>query len=330
MLEFVRRICELPFWLKVPFWFKAQVAKVPVFSRHSAQPDFPCHVGSGDRTASVGMRRGLLRGLVTHAALTCSGATPRYFTPGFGPLALAWRWLLLGVLLGLLFRRAAAALVAKAGGYQTMQATGSWEALLREHLACTRDPHREAVLQYLLEGGDAALHEVSGASGHASCVDGPPTRRRNGTCGCHHCRSPAWRAAVKLAHDPWKGVRVGEASQPGLSCENPSPRARALAALAHLGLDGDAGDAAAGQSDAETVSDTLSAHTAIASPPHTPQLRAHHRAHTGRARGPRAWRSRANAGRRGDPGVLTSGRACAVRCAHARVVRCAATALFST
>ena len=102
---------------------------------------------------------------LAHAALTCSGATPRYFTPGFGPLALAWGWLLLGVLLGLLGGRAAAALVAMAGGYQTMQATGSWEALLREHLARTRDPHRQAVLQYLLEGGDAALHEVSGASG---------------------------------------------------------------------------------------------------------------------------------------------------------------------
>ena len=29
---------------------------------------------------------------MAHAALTCSGATPRYFMPGFGPLALAWRW----------------------------------------------------------------------------------------------------------------------------------------------------------------------------------------------------------------------------------------------
>ena len=92
---------------------------------------------------------------LAHAALTCSVATPRYFTPGFGPLALAWGWLLLGVLLGLLFRRAAAALVAMAGGYLTMQAAGSWEALLREHLARTRDPHRQAVLQYLLEGGVA-------------------------------------------------------------------------------------------------------------------------------------------------------------------------------
>ncbi|CAE7261335.1 unnamed protein product, partial [Symbiodinium pilosum] len=73
------------------------------------------------------------------------------------------------------------------------------------------------------------------------------------------------------------------ASQPRPSGEHPSPRARALAALAHLGLDGDAGDAAAGQSDAETVSDTLSAHTAIASPPHTPRSYlslAHNRART--------------------------------------------------
>ena len=30
---------------------------------------------------------------LAHAALTCSGTTPRYFAPGFGPLALAWGWL---------------------------------------------------------------------------------------------------------------------------------------------------------------------------------------------------------------------------------------------
>ena len=94
-----------------------------------------------------------------HTALTCSGVTPRYFTPGFGPLALGWGWLQLGILLGLLFRRAAATLVALAGGCET-----GWEALLRACLARTQDPHRQAVLQYLLQGGEAALQEVSGAS----------------------------------------------------------------------------------------------------------------------------------------------------------------------
>ena len=82
---------------------------------------------------------------LAHAALPCSGAIPRYFTPGFGPLALAWGWLLLGVLLGLLFRRAAAALVALAGGRAPQCAPCSWEALLRELAAPTQDPNRHEV-----------------------------------------------------------------------------------------------------------------------------------------------------------------------------------------
>ena len=101
---------------------------------------------------------------LTHAALTCSGATPRYFTPGFGPLALAWGWLLLGVLLGLLFRRAAAALVALAGGHAPQCAPCSWEALLRELAARTEDPNRHEVLQYLLQGGEAAVRDLSQAT----------------------------------------------------------------------------------------------------------------------------------------------------------------------
>ena len=89
-------------------------------------------------------------------------------------------------------------------------------------------------------------------------------------------RSPTRRAAV----DPWKGVRIGEAGPATGSA--PSPRSRAFAALAHLGLTCDAGTAAADQSDAETVSDTLSAHTAVASRPRTPRGRTspqHNNAH---------------------------------------------------
>ena len=101
---------------------------------------------------------------LAHAALTCSGATPRYFTPGFGPLALAWGWLLLGVLLGLLFRRAVATMAALAGGHTAESAPCSWEALLRELSARTQDPHRHEVLHYLLQGGEAAARELSQAS----------------------------------------------------------------------------------------------------------------------------------------------------------------------
>ena len=43
---------------------------------------------------------------VAHALLTCGGATPAYFTPGFAPLGLAWGWLLVGLLLGALASKA--------------------------------------------------------------------------------------------------------------------------------------------------------------------------------------------------------------------------------
>ena len=65
---------------------------------------------------------------LTHAAFTCSGATPRYFTPGFGPLALASGWLLLGVLLGLLFRREGfGSIRVRFVAAQCGQATAGWQ-----------------------------------------------------------------------------------------------------------------------------------------------------------------------------------------------------------
>ena len=116
---------------------------------------------------------------MAHAALTCSGATPRYFTPGFGPLALAWGWLLLGVLLGLLSRRAAEAIVGLTSGRQLPHTPWSWEALLRELSARTQDPSRHEVLQYLLQRGEAALVELS-IGAHAGFFAGSPmVRLRN-------------------------------------------------------------------------------------------------------------------------------------------------------
>ncbi|CAE7030350.1 unnamed protein product [Symbiodinium sp. CCMP2592] len=105
---------------------------------------------------------------MAHAALTCSGATPRYFTPGFGPLALGWGWLVVGVLIGLLSRRAVSAVVALAGGRPSPHTPSNWEALMCELAARTQDPHRHEVLQYILQGGDTALDELSQASGRTS------------------------------------------------------------------------------------------------------------------------------------------------------------------
>ena len=35
-----------------------------------------------------------------HAAAVCSGQAPSYTTPGFGPFALAWGWMLVGMMIG--------------------------------------------------------------------------------------------------------------------------------------------------------------------------------------------------------------------------------------
>ena len=102
---------------------------------------------------------------LTHAALTCSGATPRYFTPGFASDHLR----LLGG--GCCWVSSSACsfaerrpLVALAGGHAPQCAPCSWEALLRELAARTEDPNRHEVLQYLLQGGEAAVRDLSQAT----------------------------------------------------------------------------------------------------------------------------------------------------------------------
>ena len=164
---------------------------------------------------------------MAHAALTCSGATPRYFTPGFGPLALAWGWLLLGVLLGLLSRRAAEAIVGLTSGRQLPHTPWSWEALLRELSARTQDPSRHEVLQYLLQRGEAALVELS-IGAHAGFFAGSPSRRRHHGrrwCGFATARQGhastddrAAPASARLTPHPYHGRRVGEAAHPGPPC----------------------------------------------------------------------------------------------------------------
>ena len=48
---------------------------------------------------------------LAHAALTCGGMTPRYYTAGFAPLQLAWGWLVVGLLCGMLARTCAGAVL---------------------------------------------------------------------------------------------------------------------------------------------------------------------------------------------------------------------------
>ena len=151
-----------------------------IFSRHSAQPDFPCHVGSGDRTASVGMRRGLLRSLVSFV-VGCFFAGNVQGEPGprvphvqWGNAAVLYSRLRatcsrLGLAPALLPARPS---LPPSGVRFSCNGRGLPDDASHRKLGgpATRalGPHAgptQAVLQYLLEGGDAALHEVSGASG---------------------------------------------------------------------------------------------------------------------------------------------------------------------
>ncbi|CAE7669743.1 unnamed protein product [Symbiodinium sp. CCMP2592] len=197
---------------------------------------------------------------MAHAALTCSGATPRYFTPGFGPLALGWGWLVVGVLIGLLSRRAVSAVVALAGGRPSPHTPSNWEALMCELAARTQDPHRHEVLQYILQGGETALDELSQASGRTSCARRPL---------CWLTFSPTMRSPMVRPSDP----RVGEAAHPGPPCGAAvaQRRERAMHALAQMQLLPSTRPAAlrdrqADLDAAETLSDLLSTITPFASP----------------------------------------------------------------
>ncbi|CAE7317842.1 unnamed protein product [Symbiodinium sp. CCMP2592] len=200
---------------------------------------------------------------MAHAALTCSGATPRYFTPGFGPLALGWGWLVVGVLIDLLSRRAVSAVVALAGGRPSPHTPSNWEALMCELAARTQDPHRHEVLQYILQGGETALDELSQASGRTSA-----------SLLAHLLADDAVAdgAAQRPARRRTTG-RVGEAAHPGPPCGAAvaQRRERAMHALAQMQLLPSTRPAAlrdrqADLDAAETLSDLLSTITPFASP----------------------------------------------------------------
>ena len=142
---------------------------------------------------------------LAHAALTCSGAVPRYFTPGFGPLALGWGWLLLGVLLGLLCRRSLQALQALAGHPDP---SWNWEAYVPKK----PPPLTSAILgrrrrrgpcrgrSRLRSTAAAVLARLLGRGGHGE----------RGTFPARQCET-AHRSALSARVHAWSGFRVGEA-----------------------------------------------------------------------------------------------------------------------
>ena len=115
---------------------------------------------------------------IVFATNTCVGGRPPVaFTPGFGPIALGWGWLLVGVCIGVLVglhfwtfvdRTLGAAIRFPSPQRNTapgLQIIPPWHEAVREALVATNDAHRRIVLQRLLEDGDAALDMLAAGGG---------------------------------------------------------------------------------------------------------------------------------------------------------------------
>ena len=117
----------------------------------------------------------------------CGGIKPlRYLSPGFGPLALAWGWLLVGVLIGLLlglhFWDIIAGLEKFAQRVETVRTAArnplphmrpppglhllpAWHAAACNALAVVPEGPQKVVLRRLVEDGDAALELLVASAG---------------------------------------------------------------------------------------------------------------------------------------------------------------------
>ena len=120
------------------------------------------------------------RGAMAHAVAECGGFSlpVAQYTPGFGPIALAWGWCLVGVLCGLLIglcfeqvAHRAASLAAGWGrlaqavaGPPGLAAMPPWHQTVRGELAAAAGPRR-VILQRLSDDGEAALDLLAAAGG---------------------------------------------------------------------------------------------------------------------------------------------------------------------
>ena len=175
---------------------------------------------------------------LAHAALTCSGTTPRYFTPGFGPLALGWGWLLLGILHPLQAGDGHFAGLGRRPACRPRELGGPVARAFGPH---TRPPQagRDVILAGRRPPGSAG--NIRGLGLHTCWRSGPLAGgRRFAGAFRHHrrgathqsCSSKERATLDAVSFNPWIGVRVGEATQPGPAGQPPSsPRTRAIAAL---------------------------------------------------------------------------------------------------
>ena len=132
--------------------------------------------------ASTGKCKGAITHALYHVSTVCGGyaeEAPAQFTPGFGPLALAWGWLLIGVMLGVLLALNFWDLVARLEQFAQLidrvrlavgaappglHAMPLWHAAVRTALYAAEGPRR-TVLQRLADDGDAALDLLAAGRG---------------------------------------------------------------------------------------------------------------------------------------------------------------------
>ena len=111
----------------------------------------------------------------------CGGIRPVRHTPGFGPLALARGWGLIGFLVGVLFCMHFEALLTRleimgqrlqmarrppqAAAPPGLPPLPLWDGAVRERLVLVQDANQRLVLQRLAEDGEAALRLIAVATG---------------------------------------------------------------------------------------------------------------------------------------------------------------------
>ena len=132
--------------------------------------------------ASTAKCKGAIAHSAYHLATVCGGfeeEAPTRFTPGFGPLGLAWGWCLVGVLLGLLLglnfwdiftrleqiaQRIEGVRRAGADAPPGLRPMPPWHGMVRDALAVAAEGPRRLVLLRLADEGDAALEFLAAAA----------------------------------------------------------------------------------------------------------------------------------------------------------------------
>ena len=107
-----------------------------------------------------------------HAAMVCAETDPQYTTvPGFGPIALGWGWLLLGILTGMLLTLSLLTLTGRIKQEPSimqlaalMQPATMASAAPMPHASVLTSQARADALRYIALAGQPALRELAAAA----------------------------------------------------------------------------------------------------------------------------------------------------------------------